>query len=173
MKRMHIHVAVENLGDSIRFYRGLFGNAEPTVLKSDYCKWELTDPAVNFAISQRGVKAGVDHIGIQVETDAELAEMNARFTAAQIPVEAQTGTTCCYARSDKAWTVDPQGVAWETFKTLEAAPVYGASREPSSPQAHTSAACCATADHERAARPAEPEMRTIGEKHAVESDEQH
>lgn len=92
MKRMHIHVAVEDLNDSIRFYRAMFGNTEPTVLTSDYCKWELTDPAVNFAISQRGAKPGVDHIGIQVETDAELEEMNARFTAAKLPVQEQTET---------------------------------------------------------------------------------
>jgi hypothetical protein len=140
MKRMHIHVSVENLSDSIPFYRAMFGNAEPTVIKHDYCKWELTDPAVNFAISQRGAKLGIDHVGIQVETDAELAEMNERFAAAQLPVETQTGTTCCYAKSDKAWTVDPQGVAWETFRTLEAAPVYGQSREAAQAAA---AACCA------------------------------
>lgn len=144
MKRMHIHVAVENLSESIRFYRAMFGNAEPTVIKSDYCKWELTSPAVNFAISQRGAKPGVDHLGIQVETDAELAEMDARFAAAELPVQTQTGTTCCYARSDKAWTIDPQGVAWETFRTLESAPVYGQSREQSQPQ--SSAACCAPAE---------------------------
>jgi len=149
MKRMHIHVAVENLAESIRFYRALFGNAEPTVLKSDYCKWELSDPAVNFAISQRGAKPGVDHIGIQVETDVELAEMNARFAAAEIPVQHERSTTCCYAKSDKAWTVDPQGVAWETFRTLEAAPVFGQSHHPA-PQAQaqalttngSQAACC-------------------------------
>ena len=125
MKRMHIHVAVENLAESIRFYTAMFGNVTPTVIKSDYCKWELTDPAVNFAISQRGAKPGVDHIGIQVDTDEELADMNARFTAAALPVQHQNGTTCCYAKSDKAWTVDPQGVAWETFHTLDSVPVYG------------------------------------------------
>lgn len=141
MKRMHIHVAVENLSDKIRFYSAIFGNAEPTVLKSDYCKWELTNPAVNFAISQRGAKPGVDHVGIQVETDAELAEMNARFAAAELPMQAQTGATCCYARSDKVWTTDPQGIAWETFRTLESALVYGQSREQSQP----AAACCAPA----------------------------
>ncbi|WP_158906141.1 ArsI/CadI family heavy metal resistance metalloenzyme [Burkholderia sp. L27(2015)] len=138
MKRMHIHIAVEDLNDSIRFYSAMFGNIEPMVLKSDYCKWELTDPAVNFAISQRGAKPGVDHIGIQVETDAELVEMNARFSAAELPVQTQTDTTCCYARSNKSWTIDPQGVAWETFRTLDAAPVYGQSHEQSQP----SAACC-------------------------------
>jgi hypothetical protein len=142
MKRMHIHVAVENLGDSIRFYRAMFGDAEPNVLKSDYCKWELINPAVNFAISQRGAKPGVDHLGIQVETDAELVEMNARFAAAEMPVQPQMGTTCCYSRSDKAWTTDPQGVAWETFRTLEAAPVYGHSRDQSQTHPQSSAACC-------------------------------
>jgi catechol 2,3-dioxygenase-like lactoylglutathione lyase family enzyme len=146
MKRMHIHVAVEDLNDSIRFYRAMFGNIEPTVLKSDYCKWELTDPAVNFAISQRGAKPGVDHIGIQVETDAELEEMNARFTAAKLLVQEQTETTCCYAKSDRAWTMDLQGVAWETFRTLEAAPVYGESHDRAHAQRQSTAACCSPAE---------------------------
>ncbi|MGV7240905.1 ArsI/CadI family heavy metal resistance metalloenzyme [Caballeronia sp. M23-90] len=146
MKRMHIHVAVENLNDSIRFYSAMFGNVEPTVLKGDYCKWELTDPAVNFAISRRGAKPGVDHIGIQVETDAELDEMNARFTKAKLRVQEQTQTTCCYAKSDKAWTVDPQGVAWETFRTLEATPVYGESQGRTQAQAQSTAACCSPAE---------------------------
>jgi len=145
MKRMHIHVAVKDLNDSIRFYRAMFGNMAPTVLKSDYCKWELADPAVNFAISQRGAKPGVDHIGIQVETDAELKEMNARFSTAKLPVQTQSETTCCYVKSDKAWTVDPQGVAWETFKTLEAAPVYGESHDRTQAQAQSTAACCSPA----------------------------
>ncbi|MBC8723307.1 glyoxalase/bleomycin resistance/dioxygenase family protein [Paraburkholderia sp. 31.1] len=144
MKRMHIHVAVDNLADSIRFYSAMFGNVEPTVIKSDYCKWELSDPVVNFAISQRGAKPGVDHIGIQVETDEELAEMNARFAAAEVPVQHQSGTTCCYAKSDKAWTVDPQGVAWETFLTLESAPIYGQSHTQEALAANEpAAACCA------------------------------
>jgi hypothetical protein len=146
MKRIHIHVAVEGSADSIRFYSAMFGNVEPTVLKSDYCKWELIDPAVNFAISRRGAKPGVDHIGIQVESDAELAEMNARFNAAKLPVQAQEGITCCYAKSDKAWTVDPQGVAWETFRTLEAAPVYGKSRDREQEQTRSAAACCSPAE---------------------------
>ena len=147
MKRMHIHVAVENLSESIRFYRAMFGNAEPTVLKSDYCKWELTNPAVNFAISQRGAKPGVDHIGIQVETDAELAEMNARFAAARTagagrrrgrPV-AMRGRT-----RHGRWT--RRASHGKRFRTLEAAPVYGHSREQShNPQ--SSAACCAPAEN--------------------------
>jgi hypothetical protein len=143
MKRMHIHVAVEDLNDSIRFYSAMFGNKEPTVHKTDYCKWELADPAVNFALSQRGAKPGVDHIGIQVENKAELEEINARFIAAKLPVQAQTKTTCCYARSGKAWTIDPQGAAWETFRTLEAAPIYGKSRDRADTQ--STAACCSPA----------------------------
>jgi hypothetical protein len=138
MKRMHIHVSVQSLGESIRFYSAMFGNVEPTVRKDDYCKWELKDPAVNFAISQRGAKPGVDHVGIQVETDEELVEMNARFAAADLPVQEQTGATCCYAKSNKAWTVDPQGVAWETFRTLAAVPIYGQSRNKPD---HSSEAC--------------------------------
>ncbi|CAG4903252.1 ArsI/CadI family heavy metal resistance metalloenzyme [Paraburkholderia gardini] len=139
MKRMHVHVSVQSLTESIRFYSAMFGNVEPTVLTHDYCKWELKDPAVNFAISQRGAKPGIDHVGIQVETDDELAEMNARFAAADLPVREQIGTTCCYAKSNKAWTVDPQGVAWETFRTLATAPTYGESgNEPE----HSSDACC-------------------------------
>ena len=139
MKRMHIHVSVQSLSESIRFYSAMFGNVEPTVVKEDYCKWELQDPAVNFAISQRGAKPGIDHVGIQVETNEELAEMNARFDAADLPVQEQTGTTCCYAKSNKAWTVDPQGVAWETFRTLAAAPTYGQSRNVPN---ESSDACC-------------------------------
>lgn len=139
IKRMHIHVAVEDLADSARFYTAMFGGIEPTVQKSDYCKWELTDPKVNFAISQRGAKPGVDHLGIQVETDEELAEMRSRLASAELPTLDQTATTCCYAKSDKSWTVDPQGVAWETFRTLETAPTYGQSRHD--PEPNASAEC--------------------------------
>jgi Glyoxalase/Bleomycin resistance protein/Dioxygenase superfamily len=138
MKRIHIHVSVQDLNESVRFYSALFGNVAPTTRKPDYCKWELSDPAVNFAISQRGAPFGVDHVGIQVENAEELAEMNARFASARLPVQIQEDTTCCYARSEKAWTLDPQGVAWETFHTLEAAPVYGQSRNRSA----EAAACC-------------------------------
>lgn len=140
MKRMRVHLSVENLSESIQFYSMMFGGAAPAVLKDDYCKWELKDPVVNFAISQRGAKPGVDHLGIQVETDEEFGEMNARFAATNLPVMEQTGTTCCYAKSDKVWTVDPQGVAWETFRTLESAPTYGQSMAASELQ--SPAACC-------------------------------
>lgn len=143
MKRMHIHVAVEDLERSVLFYTAMFGGTAPSVRKDDYCKWELSDPKVNFAISQRGAKLGVDHLGIQVETDEELVEMRSWFAKAELPTSDQTATTCCYAKSDKSWTVDPQGVAWETFRTLEAAPTYGQSRHDPEPVAK--AACCAPA----------------------------
>lgn len=140
MKRFHVHISVADLMVSVRFYSALFA-AEPTVLKSDYAKWMLDDPRVNFAISQRGSEAadtGVDHLGIQVETDNELVEMHARLAAANLPVQAQVGTNCCYAKSDKYWSVDPQGVAWESFRTLRAVPLYGQSRQ----EGTTGAACC-------------------------------
>jgi catechol 2,3-dioxygenase-like lactoylglutathione lyase family enzyme len=127
MKRLHVHVGVDDLAASIRFYTTLFA-AEPTVLKPDYAKWMLEDPRVNFAISQRGGRAGVQHLGIQVEDEAELAEVYDRLASAERPVLAEGRTTCCYARSDKRWISDPQGVAWETFLTFGASTVYGDSR---------------------------------------------
>lgn len=139
MKRMHIHIAVDDLDVSTQFYSAMFGVA-PLVQKDDYRKWELDDPRVNFAISKRGVVPGIDHLGFQVETSEELAEMRARFASAELPMMDQTATTCCYAKSDKSWTIDPQGVAWETFLTLEAAPTYGRSRHDTQPE---SSACCA------------------------------
>ena len=150
MKRVHIHVSVTNLAESMRFYGALFGNAAPAVIKNDYCKWMLQDPPLNFAISQRGTPAGIDHVGIQVDSDEELAEMNQRFAAADVPVEQQTGTVCCYARSDKAWTVDPQGVAWETFRTLEQVPLFGRSRVPAGTGAMI--ACCSPAPSQASLR---------------------
>lgn len=138
MKRFHVHVSVENLSDSIRFYSGLFNQA-PTVEKSDYAKWMIDDPRINFAISKRGAEPGVDHLGIQVESDVELQEVNQRLAAAQLPVAEQTGTTCCYAKSDKYWTIDPQNVAWEAFHTLGNAPVFGSEPKPE----EATSACCA------------------------------
>jgi hypothetical protein len=142
MKRRHVHVSVENLGDSIRFYSALF-NAQPVVTKGDYAKWMLDDPRVNFAISQRGRQVGVDHLGIQVESEEELAEMNARLDTAALPKEAQIGAACCYAKSDKYWTVDPQGLAWESYRTLDTIPTFGKSR--TNPLDEPTSACCAPA----------------------------
>src|SRR5262249_40061445 len=127
---------VENLADSVRFYSALFA-AEPTVLKDDYAKWALEDPRVNFAISKRGHAPGVDHLGIQVESNEELEEMSQRLNQAALPMLEQTGTACCYAKSDKYWTIDPTGVPWETFHTVDSAPVYGEGLDLSA------SACCA------------------------------
>ena len=125
MKRMHLHVSVPDLAQSIEFYATLFG-APPSVVKPDYAKWMLEDPRVNFAISQRGGKApGVDHIGIQVESSAELGELAGRLKAAGAQTFDETGAACCYAQSDKSWTKDPSGVRWETFFTFGEATVYG------------------------------------------------
>lgn len=136
MKRFHVHVSVDDLAANVRFYSALF-QAEPTVLKDDYAKWMLDDPRINFAVSQRGSDTGVDHLGLQVDTDAELAELEQRFAGAALPVTTQQGTTCCYARSDKHWTLDPQGIAWESFHTLDSAPTYGQQQAPAS-----GGACC-------------------------------
>jgi catechol 2,3-dioxygenase-like lactoylglutathione lyase family enzyme len=125
MKRLHVHVSVEDLTQSIRFYATLFA-AEPTVVKGDYAKWMLDDPRVNFAISKRDSGgAGISHLGIQVEDETELAEVYDRLARAERPVVEAKGTTCCYARSDKQWIADPQGVPWETFFTYGEATVYG------------------------------------------------
>jgi catechol 2,3-dioxygenase-like lactoylglutathione lyase family enzyme len=124
MKRLHIHVSVDNLPASIRFYGALFA-AEPTVTKPDYAKWMLDDPRVNFAISARGAETGLDHLGIQVETPAELDEVYGRLRKADRPVLEKGATTCCYAKSEKAWISDPQGVSWETFLTSGESTVYG------------------------------------------------
>ena len=123
MKRLHIHVSVDELATSVRFYNALFG-AEPTVLKHDYAKWMLDDPRVNFAISQRGAPAGLDHLGIQAENGDELAELKQRIDAAGMAALTEEGATCCYARSDKHWVQDPSGIAWETYHTLDSAPTY-------------------------------------------------
>lgn len=124
MKRLHVHVSVEDLDASIRFYSHLFA-AEPSVRKRDYARWILDDPRVNFAISQRDGKPGVQHLGIQVEDRAELAEVYERLQRAERPVVEEGETVCCYARSEKNWIDDPQGVQWETFLTIGPSTVYG------------------------------------------------
>ncbi|MFN4091776.1 MAG: ArsI/CadI family heavy metal resistance metalloenzyme [Brevundimonas sp.] len=124
MKRLHVHVAVEDLNRSIAFYSTLFGS-EPSVLKNDYAKWMLEDPRVNFAISDRARVPGVDHLGIQVETNDELADLAQRLKSAGEVTRDQEATTCCYAQSDKAWVNDPSGLRWETFFTFGEATAYG------------------------------------------------
>jgi catechol 2,3-dioxygenase-like lactoylglutathione lyase family enzyme len=125
MKRFHVHVAVENLADSVRFYSSLFG-AKPTVERPDYAKWMLADPRVNFAISSRGHKPGVNHLGFQAEHATELAELGDRATRASgSALLTENGAECCYAKSDKYWVMDPQGLAWEHFHTLGEVPIFG------------------------------------------------
>jgi catechol 2,3-dioxygenase-like lactoylglutathione lyase family enzyme len=125
MKRMHLHVGVENLDDSVAFYSTLFA-AEPTVLKHDYAKWMLEDPRVNFAISSTAhTKVGIEHIGVQVETSEELAEVYGRLKAAGRPVLEEGAANCCYAKSEKNWITDPDGVIWETFLTTGETTAYG------------------------------------------------
>lgn len=159
MKRLHIHVAVRDLDDSIRFYSNLFA-AEPVVLKSDYAKWMLDDPLVNFAISTHGAPAGIDHLGIQVADKAELREVYARLESAERPVLDEGETVCCYAKSEKSWIEDPQGIRWETFLTTGESTVYGSESvataaaccvpRPSVDQAEGGASCCSVEQRARA-----------------------
>ena len=139
MKRFHVHVAVDDLAANIRFYSGVFG-MPPTVQKPDYAKWMMEDPRINFAISQRGAKAGVDHLGFQVDSDDELRALRTRVAAAEIAAVDQPDAQCCYARSDKYWITDPQGIAWETYHTLGEAEIYGAD---SRHKAAEKESCCA------------------------------
>lgn len=140
MKRFHVHISVEDLDANVRFYSTIFG-APPTVLKPDYAKWMVDDPRINFAISQRGPKPGVDHLGVQVESETELSTLRKQVSAAEIAMLDQPNTKCCYARSDKYWITDPQGIAWETFHTLDSVPVYGETQ-----RAAESTACCKPAE---------------------------
>jgi lactoylglutathione lyase len=142
MKRFHVHTHVENLHASIAFYSRLFG-AEPTRIESDYAKWMIEDPRINFAISTRGSKPGVDHLGFQAETAEELAELRARAQAADMALLDEGATTCCYARSEKHWITDPQGIAWEHYHTLGDIPVFSESKAATASPVAGDAACCA------------------------------
>ena len=124
MQRLHVHLAVAALEPAVRFYSTLFG-ARPTVLKPDYAKWRLEDPRVNFAISQRGAEPGLEHLGIEVDSRAELGEAYARLKAAERPVLEEGAVSCCYAKSEKVWITDPAGIAWETFHTSGESTEYG------------------------------------------------
>ncbi len=124
MKRFHMHLAVDDLEKNVRFYSALFAS-EPTVHKPDYAKWMLEDPRVNFAISTRGTKSGLDHLGIQVENDSELDTMRTQLVAADAATVEHEDAACCYATSSKYWVQDPQGIAWEAYHTLGTIPVFG------------------------------------------------
>jgi catechol 2,3-dioxygenase-like lactoylglutathione lyase family enzyme len=145
MKRMHIHVGVNDLDRSIGFYSTLFA-AEPTVVKADYAKWMLDDPRVNFAISAGDhTQKGIEHLGIQVENKDELSEVYDRLKAADAPVLDEGQTTCCYAKSEKSWIADPDGIVWETFLTSGTSTVYGDSPQLATLASENAAEgnCCA------------------------------
>ena len=141
MKRFHVHVHVDDLSASIAFYSKLFA-AEPARVESDYAKWMLDDPRINFAISHRGSKPGVDHLGLQADSEEELVELKDRAQAADMSLLDEGETTCCYARSDKYWLTDPDGVAWEQFHTLATIPSFSETQEADAPP---QAACCVAA----------------------------
>ena len=144
MKRFHVHLSVEDLDANVRFYSTVFG-APPTVRKDDYAKWMLEDPRVNFAISSRGAELGLNHLGFQVESDEELTALRDTARDAEIAALDQPGAACCYARSDKYWITDPQGIAWETFRTLDSIPVFGADTQtrPAAEGEPAQGGCCA------------------------------
>ncbi len=156
MKRFHVHLHVDDLTRSIGFYSRLFA-AAPTRVESDYAKWMLDDPRLNFAISTRGSKAGVDHLGFQTDDPAELAELKARAEGADLALRDEGQTTCCYARSEKHWVTDPQGIAWEQFHTLGDIPVFSEARPGAD-----DAACCAPAQTDAPTATSSPAPASAG-----------
>ncbi len=143
MKRFHVHAHVDDLQASVAFYSKMFA-AEPARLEGDYAKWMLEDPRINFAISTRGRKSGVDHLGLQADTEEELAELKARAEAADMTLLDEGNVSCCYARSEKHWVTDPQGIAWEHFHTLANIPVFS-EKSATGPEKAEANACCAAA----------------------------
>jgi catechol 2,3-dioxygenase-like lactoylglutathione lyase family enzyme len=159
MKRFHVHVHVDNLNKSIAFYSKLFAS-EPARLEADYAKWMLEDPRVNFAISTRGSKPGLDHLGFQVDDASELAQLKERAESADLALLDEGATTCCYARSEKYWLTDPQGIAWEHFHTLGNIPVFNEADQPlaagaccSPGNTETDASACCSPKAESVAKP--------------------
>jgi hypothetical protein len=154
MKRLHIHVGVDSIDEGIRFYTSLFGT-EPIKTKPDYAKWLLDNPQVNFAISTRSKRKGVDHLGIQVEHEAELVELRQRLSKGEMDVVDEGQTVCCYARSEKSWVQDPSGIDWEVYRTMDDAQVFfGDSAVPEgaccTPETKGQHGCC------------EPSEKTVG-----------
>lgn len=145
MKRFHVHVAVPDLDQGIAFYSKLFG-AEPTLRKPDYAKWMVEEPRLNFAISSRGQEAGINHLGIQLDSDDEFQAMHAQLMEADAGLVEEIGANCCYAKSDKYWVTDPAGIAWETYHTLGSIPMFGSESdepvgEPASAMASAGCGC--------------------------------
>lgn len=139
MKQLHIHIAVNELSKSIHFYSILFG-VKPFIVHEDYAKWNLTDPAMNFAISKRGHAGGINHLGIQVDSESELKEISQSLDEAEITSSKHEGAYCCYAHSNKHWALDPQGIAWESFFNLDEIPIFG--EDTRSDSGDESSACC-------------------------------
>ena len=151
MKRLHIHVGVENIEESVRFYSALFG-AAPVKTKEDYAKWLLDDPHVNFAVSTRAKTTGVDHLGIQVDDEAELTALRGWIEAADLPVTDEGETVCCYAKSDKSWVQDPAGIPWEAYRTMEDAEIFSGK----------AATACCTPETKGTPNCCEPSEQTVG-----------
>lgn len=143
MKRFHVHVGVSDLEKSTQFYSAMFGML-PTVKKDDYAKWMLEDPRVNFAISERGGKPGINHLGFQAENEAELEEIHTRLQSADTAIVAEEGANCCYAKSDKYWVQDPSGLAWESFRSLDTIPFFGDDHSPDAEAQKPASSCCPT-----------------------------
>lgn len=165
MKRFHVHIHVDDLAKSIGFYSKLFA-AEPARVEADYAKWMLDDPRVNFAISTRGNKPGLDHLGFQVDDAAELVELRTQAQAADMALLDEGATSCCYARSEKHWITDPQGIAWEHFHTLGNIPVFNEADQPSE-----AGACCVPSTPAMAVQTADsaccaPVAKPVSESHA-------
>jgi catechol 2,3-dioxygenase-like lactoylglutathione lyase family enzyme len=152
MKRLHVHVGVKDLSGSVKFYNALFG-AEPVKLKADYAKWMLNDPCVNFAISTRAAKIGVDHMGIQVDDADELAALREQMSHANISTHSDGETICCYARSEKSWVADPSGVAWEAYHTMADAQIFSSNNT-----VEASATCCTPEARQGACCASKPEL---------------
>jgi len=146
MKRFHVHMHVADLDSSVRFYSTLFGE-QPVVIKTDYAKWMLEDPRINFAHTSRAPKPEIDHHGLQVESGEDLSTIGMRLKAAGETVREQVNATCCYAKGDKGWVTDPNGISWETFHTFAESTVFGGDvmprAETTQPQAEQS--CCTPA----------------------------
>lgn len=152
MKRLHVHLTVPNLDKGIHFYSQMFGE-KPSKQKTDYAKWQLNDPQINFAISTRGSKPGLDHLGIQVSDEDDLKKLNNRLLNADIDPGKVDNSTCCYAESVKSWSFDPAGIPWESFVTMKDAEFYGAGNPEANikssvccsgaaPEQNSSSACC-------------------------------
>lgn len=154
MKRLHIHVGVDNIQESVRFYSALFG-AQPAKTKADYAKWLLDDPHVNFAVSTRANAKGVDHLGIQVDDEAELTALRGQIEAAELPVTEEGETVCCYAKSDKSWVQDPAGIAWEAYRTMEDAEMFAG-------KSATAESACCTPETKGTPNCCEPSEKTVG-----------